>query len=105
VALAVATEGDADSVTLLTEFPKVIVLVVSGVPVLAPPTLANGEMVMLLEDEPVGLVPAPVMVTVAPAGIDELRPKVITLLLVPDGVALLTVAVVAVPPDGVKVTE
>ena len=101
----------------MTELPTVIVLVVSGVPVLTPPTLANGAIVTLLDEDPGGLVPAPVMVTVATVGIDVLRPKVTTLqpvtaggtplgeqLLAPDRVALVTVAAVAVPPDGVKVT-
>ena len=110
-----ATEGDATSVMLVTELPKVTALVVSGVPVAPPPTLANGAIVILLEDEPGGLVPVPVIVTVALAGIDELRPSVTTLqpvrtggavegeqLLAPETVALLTVA--AVPPEGVYVT-
>jgi hypothetical protein len=114
VAVAFATEGDTERVRLVTELPTVTVFVVSGVPVLAPPTLANGAMVMLLDEDPGGFVPVPVMVTVAPDGISELSPKVTTLqpvsvggtpfgvqLLDPDNVTLDTVTPVAVPPDGV----
>jgi hypothetical protein len=102
--VALATEGDADSVTPVTALPNVIVLVVSAAPVPPPPTLANGAIVTLLEEDPGGLVPVAVIVTVAPVGIDEPRPKVTTFGVAPDTVALVTAAAVAVPPEGVKIT-
>jgi hypothetical protein len=97
--------GDALSVTPVTELPNVIAFVVSAAPVLAPPLVANGAIVTVLADAPGGLVPVAVIVTVAPAGMDEPRPNVTTLLVAPDTGALVTVAAVAVPPEGVKVTE
>lgn len=97
--------GDALSVTLVTEVPKVSGLVISGVPVLPPPMVANGEMVTVLAEDPGVLVPVAVIVTVAPAGMDDPRVKLTTLVVAGGTSAAVTVTGVAVPPDGVKVTE
>jgi hypothetical protein len=64
-----------------------------------------GVTVTVLAEDTDGLVPVAVIVTVALAGMGVPRLRVTTLLPGPDTGAPVTAEAVAVPPDGVKVTE
>jgi len=108
VAEAADTSGEMANVTALTPVPKARLLdVVSGVPlaVKTPLTKLPGVIVMdtLPAEEEAGLVPRAVMLTTPPDAMAVV--KVSCTLFVPPPATAVTTSVVAVPPDGVYVTE
>jgi hypothetical protein len=107
VAEAAETRGEIDSVRADTAVPKARLLdVVNVVPfaVKAPLTMLPGVIaIVTLPTAVAGLVPRAVMLTTPPDAMAVVR--VSWTLFVPPPLTAVTTSVVAVPPDGVYVTE
>lgn len=88
---------DGTTLTLLTEFPKVTDVVVTGVPLPGCTVMSSASVAVLYA----GLVPSAVMVTASPLARAVPSVKVT---LAPAAAAALTVSAVAEPPEGVYVT-